>query len=278
MIAACRDQLASVGGPPHAATMHLFDTHSHIDVDSYSADRAAVIARARAAGVLEQLVPAIEAETWTELRQVCAANEGLHAAYGLHPLLLEHHRPEHLTALREWIEREKPLAIGECGLDFLDPALDRDRQIALFAAHIALAREFDLPLVIHARRAVDAVIAALKRAPGVRGIVHSFAGSPDQARALHKLGFLLGIGGPVTYPRARRLRAIVASLPLEQLVLETDSPDQPLCGRQGERNEPAHVTGVLEVVAELRAESPATIVRATTANARALLGLPLDYS
>lgn len=258
----------------HAACMRLFDTHSHIDVDSFAVDRDAAIARARVAGVAEQLVPAIEANTWPELRRVCAENEGLYAAYGLHPLLLECHRPEHLGLLRKWIERERPLAIGECGLDFLDPALDRDRQGLLFATHIKLAREFDLPLVIHARRAVDAVIAALKQVPGVRGILHSFAGSPDQARALHKIGMLLGIGGPVTYPRARRLRAIVAQLPIEQLVLETDSPDQPLCGKQGERNEPAFMTGVLATVAALRDESPTDIARATTANARALLRLP----
>lgn len=266
-------QLASIAASTHASDMHLFDTHSHIDVDSFATDRAMAMQRARAAGVLEQLVPAIEASTWPGLRRVCAANTGLYPAYGLHPLLLESHRMEHLAQLREWIERERPLAIGECGLDFLDPALDRDRQVALFAAQVQLAREFDLPLVIHARRAVDAVIAALKRAPGVRGIVHSFAGSPDQARSLHRLGMLLGIGGPVTYPRARRLRSIVATMPIEQLVLETDSPDQPLCGRQGERNEPAFITGVLRTVAELRGETTAVLTRSTTANARKLLRL-----
>jgi len=254
--------------------MILFDTHSHIDVDSFAADRGAAIARAHAAGVTRQLVPAIDAATWPGLRQVCAESAGLYPAYGLHPLLLEAHRPAHLRRLREWIERERPPAIGECGLDFADPALDRDRQIALFSAHLDLALEFNLPLVIHARRAVDAVIAALKRARGVRGIVHSFAGSPDQARVLYKLGMLLGIGGPVTYPRARRLRSIVATMPIEHLVLETDSPDQPLCGRQGERNEPARLAGVLAVVAELRSDSPTVIARETTANAHALLRIP----
>lgn len=254
--------------------MVLFDTHSHIDVDSFTADRDAVIARANAAGVCRQLVPAIEAATWPGLRRVCAEAAGLYPAYGLHPLLLEAHRPEHLRRLREWIEVERPPAIGECGLDFADPALDRERQVALFAAHLDLALEFDLPVVIHARGAVDAVIAALKRARGVRGIVHSFAGSPDQARALYKLGMLLGIGGPVTYPRARRLRSIVASMPIEHLVLETDSPDQPLCGRQGERNEPAHLAAVLEAVAELRGQSRAELARDTTANANALLRIP----
>ncbi len=253
--------------------MRLFDTHSHIDVDGFDEDRKDVIDRAREAGVLEQLVPAIEYATWPALRQVCSENEGLHAIYGLHPLFLSSHRPEHLERLREWIERERPLAIGECGLDFLDPGLDRDLQQALFSAHVGLGREFDLPLVIHARRAVDAVILHLKGTPGIRGIVHSFAGSADQARALHKLGILIGIGGPVTYPRARRLRSIVATMPLEQLVLETDSPDQPLCGRQGQRNEPSLLADVLASVAELRGESPEDLAAATTRNARELLRL-----
>ncbi len=253
--------------------MRLFDTHSHFDVESFDGDRDAALARAMAAGVDEQLVPAIEARSWPNLREICARTPGLHAAYGLHPLMLDAHTPQHLRELREWIGREHPVAIGECGLDYFDPALDRSHQGELFEAHIELALEFDLPLVIHARRAVEDVILALKRASGVRGIVHSFAGSPDQAETLHKLGILLGVGGPVTYPRARRLRSIVATLPIEQLVIETDSPDQPLSGRQGERNEPAHLTGVLEAVAELRGADPAEIADATTANARGLLRL-----
>jgi len=253
------------------AAMELFDTHVHIDVACFDADRDAVISRARSVGVTRQLVPAIEARTWPQLRGICRDSAGLLPAYGLHPMLVDSHRPRDLVDLRTWIERERPTAIGECGLDFADPALDRARQQEIFVAHIALASEYGLPLVIHARRAVEEVILALKRHAGVRGIVHSFAGSLEQARTLHGLGMLLGIGGPVTYPRARRLRSIVACMPIEQLVLETDSPDQPLQGRQGQRNEPANLTGVLACVAELRGESPAEIARATTFNASRLL-------
>lgn len=263
---------------PHAdrersTLMDLFDTHCHLDVDAFDPDRAAVIGRARAAGISDQLIPAIEAATWDGLRDACAGIEGLHPAYGLHPLLLSSHCEAHLALLREWIEAERPRAVGECGLDFHDPSLDRNRQLWLLDAQLAIAREFELPVVLHARGAVDAVIAAIKRFPGLTGIVHSFAGSPDQARALHRLGMLIGIGGPVTYPRARRLRSIVATLPIEQLVLETDSPDQPVCGRQGERNEPACLTRILEEVARLRNEDPGELASATSANARALLGL-----
>ncbi|HZH43116.1 MAG TPA: TatD family hydrolase [Lysobacter sp.] len=251
----------------------LVDTHCHFDVDEFDRDRDAVIARARAAGVAHQIVPAIEAATWPRLRDVCASEPGLHAAYGLHPLFLARHRPEHLRELRGWIERERPVAIGECGLDYYVEELDRDAQQAYFEQHLRLAREFDLPLVVHARRAVEDVIHAIRRVGGVRGVVHSFSGSPEQARQLWDLGFLTGIGGPVTYPRANRLRRLVATMPLEFLLLETDAPDQPDCDHRGQRNEPARLARVLHTLAELRAQDPAEIARATTDNAYRLFAL-----
>jgi TatD DNase family protein len=254
----------------------LFDSHSHLDVPEFDADRAAVLARARAAGVVEQLVPAVDHDTWPGLREACAADPGLHAAYGLHPVYLERHRPAHLDALREWIERERPLAIGECGLDFFVEGQDPEAQRDYFRRQLELARDFDLPVVVHARRAVEEVYVTCKRIGGLRGIVHSFGGSPEQARQLADLGFLLGIGGPVTYERARRLRKLVAEAPIEWLVLETDSPDQPDAGHRGERNEPARLREVLEVVAGLRGEDPDEVALATWRNARRLLGLSAD--
>jgi TatD DNase family protein len=256
--------------------MRLFDSHSHLDVPEFDADRAAVLARARAAGVDEQLVPAVDHDTWPGLREACRDQPGLYPAYGLHPVYLDHHRREHVDALRDWIARERPLAIGECGLDFFVEGLDLEWQRTLFHAQLVLAREFDLPVVVHARRAVEEVYVSAKRIGGLRGIVHSFGGSGEQARQLAELGFLLGIGGPVTYERARRLRRLVAECPLEWLVLETDSPDQPDAHHRGQRNEPARLTEVLRVVAELRDEEPGRIASATRANARRLLGLPDD--
>lgn len=250
--------------------MELVDSHCHLDVAEFDGDRDAAMARARAAGVACQVVPAIDAHTWPRLKAVCAAYPGLHAAYGLHPVYLEAHRPGDLQTLRAWIEREQPVAVGECGLDYFVEGLDRDQQAFYFDAQLALAREFDLPLVVHARRAVDAVIAAIRRHPGVRGVVHSFSGSAEQAAQLHKLGWLLGLGGPVTYPRANRLRALAARIPLDQLLLETDAPDQPDCHHRGERNEPARLTVVLDTIAQLRGEPPERIAEATTANARTL--------
>ena len=254
--------------------MRLIDSHSHFDAAEFDADRAEAHARARAAGVAGQVVPAVDAASWPKLRQVCRDHAGLYPAYGLHPMYLQAHRPQHLADLRTWIERERPVAIGECGLDYFVEGLDADSQQRYFDGQLALAREFELPVIVHARRAVDAVIAAIKRVGGLTGVVHSFSGSAEQAAQLHTLGFLLGIGGPVTYERANRLRKTVAAMPLEQLLLETDSPDQPGAAHRGERNEPAYLGEVLEVVAGLRGMAPDTLANATSANAQRLFGLP----
>lgn len=259
--------------------MDLIDSHCHLDADEFDLDRVEVLARARAAGVHRQVVPAVHAARWPHLRQVCANAPGLYPAYGLHPLFLALHRPAHLDQLRHWIEREQPVAIGECGLDLYVEGLDAQEQALYFDGQLQLARQTGLPLIVHARRAVDAVIAAIRRiggsgpAAGLRGVVHSFSGSPEQARRLWELGFLIGLGGPVTYERASRLRGLAASMPLEFLLLETDAPDQPDAGIRGQRNEPARLLPVLQAMARLRDQDPREIAATTTANAERLFGI-----
>ena len=254
--------------------MRLIDSHSHLDAPEFDADRAAVLDRARAAGVVDQVIPAVAAASWPALRELCGSQAGLHPAWGLHPMYLGEHRPDHLEQLRRWLIDHRPCAVGECGLDFWVEDLDRETQQAFFLAQLKLAREFDLPVILHARKALDEVTAALRRIGGLRGVVHSFSGSQSQAESLWKLGFHLGIGGPVTYERAQRLRGIVAAMPIEYLLLETDSPDQPLHGHQGQRNEPALLAEILLAVSQLRGESPQAVASATTANARLLFALP----
>lgn len=251
----------------------LIDSHCHIDAPEFDGDRDAVIARARAAGVSRQIVPAVSAAGWETLRGLCAATPGLHPAYGMHPMFLGEHRPDHLIALRDWIERERPVAVGECGLDFFVEGLDAGQQSLYFEGQLRLARDFELPVIVHARRAVDAVMAAIRRFGPLRGVVHSFSGSADQARRLQALGFLIGLGGPVTYARANRLRTLAALLPIECLLLETDAPDQPDSGHRGQRNEPARLTTICDTIAALRDIAPETVARATTANAERLFGL-----
>ncbi|MGY0611485.1 MULTISPECIES: TatD family hydrolase [unclassified Luteimonas] len=252
----------------------LVDSHCHLDAAEFDRDRGEIVARARAAGVAMQVLPATHADEWPALREAAAADSGLHAAYGLHPTFLEHHRDAHLPLLREWIERERPVAVGECGLDFYIEGLDPAAQATFFEAQLRIARDADLPLIVHARRAVDQVTAAIRRIGGLRGVVHSFSGSRQQAEKLWELGFMLGLGGPVTYERANRLRTLAATMPLEHLLLETDAPDQPDSCIRGQRNEPARLTVVCETIAQLRGVPAAEVAAATTANARRLFGLP----
>ena len=250
----------------------LYDSHCHLDAAEFDVDRPAVLARARDAGVARQLVPAVDRASWDAIRTLCAAEPGLRPAYGLHPMFLDRHQPYHLDELRDWLESERPAAVGECGLDFFVDGLDPDKQRLYFRRQLELARDFDLPVVLHARRAVEEVIATLREVGGQRGVVHSWSGSEEQARQLFELGFCLGIGGPVTYDRAKRLRRTVASMPLDCLLLETDAPDQPDAGWRGQRNEPARLRQVLDVVAQLRGQPAAAIAEATSANALRLFG------
>lgn len=250
----------------------LYDSHCHLDAPEFDPDRPAVVDRARAAGVRWQLVPAVARAGWEKLRDLCAADDGLRPAYGLHPMFLDQHQPAHLEDLARWLADERPAAVGECGLDHFVEGLDPDAQRRYFMRQLELAREFDLPVVLHARRAVDEVIAALRRVGGLRGVVHSWSGSDEQARQLFGLGFHLGIGGPVSFERAQRLRRTVATMPIQWLLLETDAPDQPGSGHRGERNEPGLLPEVLAVVAELRGEAPDAVAAAATANAARLFG------
>jgi TatD DNase family protein len=252
--------------------VRLFDSHCHLDVDAFDTDRDAVLERAREAGVHHLLIPAIDAAHWPGIRDLCAGEPGLVPAYGLHPLLLDEHRPEHLDQLAQWLADQPHAAIGECGLDYYVDGLDADTQRHYFQAQLDLARQYDRPLVLHARRAVEEVTLALRRTGGLRGVVHSYAGSEEQARQLFELGFCLGFGGPVTYDRARRIRRVVASMPIEFLLLETDAPDQPNACHRGERNEPARMLEVLKTIAALRNTSEEAIAEATTANAIRVFG------
>ena len=251
----------------------IFDSHSHLDAAEFDADRAAVVCRAELAGVRQQLIPAVDHASWLKLKAVCAMASGLYPAYGLHPMFLRGHDPAHLQALSDWVDLEKPVAIGECGLDFLIGDLDPDTQRYYFRAQLEIARRFDLPVIIHARRAVEEVIATIRSLSPLRGVVHSYSGSAEQARQLINLGFALGIGGPVTYERARRLRGLVSTMPLDALLLETDSPDQPDALHRGQRNEPARIVTVLETVAALRDMPAPRLARATRENAERLFAI-----
>jgi TatD DNase family protein len=249
----------------------LIDSHCHIDAAEFDSDRTAVIAAARRAGVKGLLVPAVDRASWQRIAELANADADLYPAYGLHPMFLAEHTEADIEALAAWVATHRCSAIGECGLDFYVPELDHARQLEILRPQLALARQLDRPVILHARRALDPLLAEIKRVGRLRGIVHSFSGSAEQARQWCAQGFLLGFGGPVTYERAARLRRVMAELPLQHLVLETDAPDQPLSGHQSERNTPAQLTEVLMCVASLRGMEPEALAMATSRNVLDLL-------
>ncbi|HKK04835.1 MAG TPA: TatD family hydrolase [Gammaproteobacteria bacterium] len=254
--------------------MELIDTQTHLDFPEFDADRAAVLAAARQAGVVAMVVSGVSAATWSRLLALTDAEPGLFPALGLHPMFLAEHNAADLTALAEAVERHRPVAVGEIGLDFQLRELDRPRQLELFEAQLAVARDARLPVILHVRKAHDEVLARLRRFDLVGGTVHAFSGSRQQAEHYLALGFKLGFGGAMTYSRARKLRTLAAELPLEALVLETDSPDLPPAAHHGERNSPAYLPEIAAVLAELRGEDPLNLARRTTDNARTVFGLP----
>jgi len=253
--------------------LDLVDTHAHLDDASFGADGDEIYARSAQSGVRRWVVPAIDRSNWEAVHALARARPGVSAAFGLHPLFVDRHEDRHLAELPAWLEGHGAVAVGEIGLDAYVDGLDFARQRTIFLRQLEIAREHDLPVIVHGRRAFEEVIHTLRRVGGLRGVVHSFAGSEEQARQLFDLGFHIGIGGPVTYERAARIRRVVTTMPLSWLLLETDAPDQPCAGHRGERNEPAFMLEVLDTVARLRGETRETIAAATTANASALFRL-----
>ncbi len=249
----------------------LVDTHCHLDAAEFDADRDSVAQAALAAGVGRIVIPAVERANFGAVTSLCRDYSACAAAYGIHPLYVDRAREEDLDALGETLDREQPLAVGEIGLDrHVDPR-DDARQEFWFAAQLQLARERDLPVLLHVRRAVDPVLKHLRRSRVPGGIAHAFNGSRQQADEFIKLGFKLGFGGAMSFPGSRRIRELAATLPIDAIVLETDAPDIPPAWRVGRRNSPDQLARIAEVLAELRGTTPAEIAAATTANALAVL-------
>ncbi|MDR2030917.1 MAG: TatD family hydrolase [Azoarcus sp.] len=246
----------------------LIDTHLHLDATEFDADRAAVLARARARGVAGFVVPAVERAGFGKVLALAAAEPDVFPALGIHPLHTARATDDDLATLDDWLGRGRCVAVGEIGLDHYAPGFDAARQRAFFIAQLELARRHGLPVILHVRRAQDAVLAALRRTDVAGGIAHAFNGSPQQARAFIDLGFRLGFGGAMTFAGSRRIRRLAAELPLEAIVLETDAPDMPPAWGGGRRNEPENLRRYAEIIAALRGLPLAEILRATGENAR----------
>ena len=257
--------------------MGLIDSHTHLDFPDFDADRPQLLTRSRALGVEQMVVLGVYQRNWQRLWDLVQTDHQLYAAFGLHPVYLNEHRPEHVTELGQWLSRlaghPQLCAVGEIGLDYFLPELDREDQQQLFEAQLQLAADFQLPALLHVRRSHAQVIATLKRFKLQRGgIVHAFAGSREEAREYIKLGFKLGLGGAATWPQALRLRKVIVDLPLDAIVLETDSPDMAPAMYPNQRNSPEHLPDICQALAEVMGISSERLAEATTANARELFG------
>lgn len=254
----------------------LIDTHCHLDAAEFATDRDAVYQRARAAGVSFQVIPAVTRANFADVETVCRRYPGCLPAWGMHPIYIDVHQDVHLAELRAQIEAWRPVAIGEIGLDLFVPELDFATQEYFYVEQLKIAHDTDLPVLLHCRRANDQILKQLRRIGVKGGIAHAFSGSRQQADAYLKRGFKLGFGGAFTWTRATNLRALAQALPLDAIVLETDSPDMPPAWIGKGRNEPAEVVRIAECLAEIRGLSTAEVIRQTSANARAVLGLAGD--
>ncbi|MET4693804.1 TatD family hydrolase [Endozoicomonas lisbonensis] len=257
----------------------LIDSHCHLDFPEFYPDRSQVISAASEQGIEAICIPGTESRHWKPLLQMCTETikpVRLYAALGIHPWFIDQHEPDDLQQLVKFFETNQHIvAVGEIGLDFALQSISQKAQEFWFTEQLELARQFRKPVILHARKAHDLILKQLRQKPVKQGgIVHAFSGSEQQAYQYIEQGFCLGFGGGITYPRARKTRALAATLPLGSLVLETDAPDMPLCGFQGQRNEPAQLTEVLKCLADLRPESLTEIAEATRRNTLKILSLP----
>ncbi len=255
------------------------DTHCHLDASEFGGQCGAVAAHALAAGVDWIVVPAVAPTNFGAVRALAQAQPNCVYALGIHPICVPDAVEADLDALRAAIPAAlrdpRFVAIGEIGLDFFIPALCtlamRGKQAHFYAEQLKIARDFDLPVLLHVRRSQDLILKYLRRLQPVRGIAHAFNGSLQQAQAFIDLGFKLGFGGAMTFTRALQIRRLASGLPLDALVLETDAPDISPAWVHPARNSPENLPGIGAMLAELRGLDVAATAGATTANACAVL-------
>lgn len=268
-------------------TCEYIDTHCHFDADDFADDRPQLWQACNARGVKNLVIPGVEPSQWQVAAQLSQVYSGIYYAVGIHPWWIEKILPDTLphgsalqaeseawcTDVRTQALAKACIAIGECGLDgtITTPI---EQQLSLFEVHLQLANELAKPLIIHSVKAHNQVFALLKKyRPRAGGVIHAFSGSLQQAQAYWQLGFYLGVGGTITYERAKKTRHAFATLPLEAIVLETDAPYMPLSGHQGEPNRPDYLPDIAQALAHLRGQSLQEIAQQTTHNAKHLFGI-----
>lgn len=256
------------------------DTHCHLDAREFDSDRDAVIARAVSQQIRAIVIPAVHAGNFDRVHDLAHSFDQGFYALGIHPMYVEHASEQDLQLLQSLLSRyrddPKLVAVGEIGLDFfiqeISQGLPRHKQEYFYEAQLALACEFDLPVLLHVRRSQDMLLKYLRRSKVRGGIAHAFNGSLQQAQQFVERGFALGIGGAMTYPRALQIRRLASDFSLEALVLETDSPDLPPSWLHGDRrNEPCQIAEIARSFASLRGETEREVLEGTTKTAQRVL-------
>jgi TatD DNase family protein len=249
----------------------LVDTHCHLDLEAFDADREAVIERARVAGVGRILIPGIDPASNRQAVSLAERYPEVYAAVGLHPNSADKFSPASLSEIRMFASHPKVVGIGEVGIDLFWQKFPRALQMQAFREQIELANDVGKPVIVHDRDAHAEVMEVLRTCPPEAGaVLHAFSGDRAMADEALALGFYLGVDGPLTYKKSDGLRALFARLPLERVLIETDAPYLTPQPYRGKRNEPAHVNYVAEKLAEVRGMTLETVAAATTENAARL--------
>jgi TatD DNase family protein len=252
------------------STVAIIDSHCHLDFEVFDNDRCDALKRAKDNNISDIIIPGTEKIYWQRINELCQKYSQLHACYGLHPYWINQHSKTDIEELENYIDSNRPVALGECGLDFRPQQAYKNTQQYYFEAPLTIAENAGLQVVIHSVRATEKIIQTLKKHKELSGMIHSYSGSFEQAKQLIELGFYISLSGSVTYTNAKKTAVVAKNIPLASLLLETDAPDQTDLENTGKRNEPAFLVNTLEAVSRIRNETPEMIARQTTLNAQKL--------
>ncbi|AMG31127.1 TatD family deoxyribonuclease [Grimontia hollisae] len=258
----------------------MIDTHCHFDFPPFSDDPAYWVQRSKDTGIQHLIVPAVARENWGRVATLAASFPEVFYAVGLHPVWMASHHEDDIEKLDAFLS-ESPkgcVAIGECGLDFAIENADPERQTWFLTEQLKLAEKYQLPVILHCRKAHNELLQILNRFSGVKGVLHAFSGSEQIGLSYIRRGFLLGIGGTITYERANKTRNAVKNFPLNALVLETDAPDMPVFGYQGEPNLPERMLLIAQTLAHLKHLPVEEIIHVTSQNSTRYFVLDADYA
>lgn len=243
----------------------MIDSHCHFDFSVFDQDRDEILQRCNTAGIKKIVIPGTQASSWSKLVSLCKKHDELEFALGIHPFFISSATEDDLQILDELIEnhRESIVAVGEIGLDFASSESNH-KQSEFFQRQLNIANENNLPVIIHHRKSHNELIRLIKATPVSKGgAIHAFSGSYYEAKTYLDLGFKLGVGGTITYQRASKTRDVIKRLPIESLLLETDAPDMPIYGRQGQRNSPEFLPEILQALCDLKSMDKEDVIENT---------------